>query len=101
MPKNYIYDINKKEKVFKIFGTSFKFIYIKYEEYNFEEKTRSYQELEKICKEKYKSYMNNIKKEGSSVSNENVSIKDTQDGIDYTVAYDLEEDAGVFEKTGE
>lgn len=101
LPKEYIYDINKKEKEFKIFGTSIKFMLFKYPQYNLVEKTRTIQELQEICKSKYNEYINSIITSETSLLNEKVEVVKQDDGIKYIVTYDLEEDAGVFEKTGE
>ena len=102
MPKDYIYDITKKEKKLKLFGYSFKFVSAKYREYEIVEITRSYDELIDICRKKYNSYIWEIKTDDENVvSNEKIDIIKNDDGITYKVTYDLEEDAGVFKKTGE
>ena len=102
LPKDYIYDITKKEKKLKLFGYSFKFVSAKYREYEIVEITRSYDELIDICRKKYNSYIWEIKTDDENVvSNEKIDIIKNDDGITYKVTYDLEEDAGVFKKTGE
>lgn len=101
LPKDYICDITKKEKKIKFLGDSFKFIYAKYIEYEIVHNTRSYDELVDICKKKYNSYISEMKTDKTVVSNEEIEIIKNDDGITYKVTYDLEEDAGVFKKTGE
>lgn len=101
LPKQYIYDITKKERSLKITGNSFKLIWTKYNEYELITKTRTYEELIDICKKRYDEYILSIKNDSSVISNEEVEIIKEEDGIKYKVLYDLEEDAGVFEKTGE
>lgn len=101
LPKEYIYDITKKEKSLRITGDSFKFIFHKYKEYELITKTRSYEELVDICKKKYEKYILGIKKDTSIISNEEVEIIKKDTGITYKVTYDLEEEAGIFEKLGE
>lgn len=99
LPKDHIYDINKKEWKLRITGDSFKFIFAKYIEYDLVKKNRSYEELIEICKNKYQEYINSIKTETTVVSNEKIEIVKTEDGIKYIVTYDLEEDVGVFRKS--
>ena len=101
LPKKHIYDINKEEKKFKHVGDSFKYIFVKYIEYDLVKKERTYDELCSICREKYNEYIKNIKVGSNVVSNEKCEIKKTEDGIKYIVTYDLEEEAGIFQKTGE
>jgi len=101
LPKEHIYDITKKEKTLRITGDSFKFIFTTYKEYKLITKTRSYEELVDICKSKYDEYLLSIKKETSTISNEEIEIIKMNDGIIYKVTYDLEEEVGVFQKTGE
>ncbi len=101
LPKEYIYDINKKEKEFKIFGTSIKIMLFKYPQYNLVKKTRTIEGLQEICKNKYIEYINSIIDIDMSLLNEKVEVVKQDDGIKYIVTYDLEEDAGKFQKTGE
>jgi len=101
LPKEHIYDITKKEKKFKITGDSFKFIFAKYVEYDLVQKTRSYDKLVEICKAKYDEYITSVKRGTTYISNEQVEIVKENEGITYKVVYDLEEDVGVFQKTGE
>lgn len=101
LPKDYICDITKKERSLRITGDSFKFIFAKYVEYNVVSKTRTYDELIDICRNKYSKYISGIITDSSIISNEQIEIIKEDDGITYKVLYDLEEDVGVFEKTGE
>ena len=101
LPKEHIYDINRNEKKFKLTGDSFKLVFNKYIEYDLNKKTRSYDELVKICKEKYDEHISSIKNDTTVISNENIEIIKNVDSITYKVQYDLEEEAGVFQKTGE
>jgi len=101
LPKEYIYDITKKEKKLRITGNSFKFVLAKYKEYELITKTRNYEDLVEICKARYDEYILSIKAESSVISNEQVEIIKKEEGVTYKVTYDLEEDAGVFQKTGE
>lgn len=101
LPKEYIYDINKKEKEIEIFGNSLKFIFVEYTEYNLVKKERNFEELKEICASKYKKYLESIKSETSNIYNEKIDVTKQEDGIKYIVTYDLEEDAGKFQKTGE
>lgn len=101
LPKEYIYDITKKEKGLKITGNSIRLLFNKYKEYKLITKIRSYEELVKICKDKYDKYILDIKNDSSIISNEEIEVIKGENGITYKVTYDLEEDAGIFEKTGE
>lgn len=101
LPKDYICDINKREKEIRIFGVSFKFVFVEYLEYNLINKSRSYEELLEICQKSYEDYMSDIKVGTSVVSNEKVEVTKETNGIKYFVTYDLEEDVGVFRKTEE
>lgn len=101
LPKDHIYDITKKEKKFKITGDSFKFIFSEYIEYDLVQKTRSYDELVEICKSKYDEYITSVKSDTTVISDEKVEVVKDSDGITYKVVYDLEEEVGVFQKTGE
>ena len=101
LPKDYIYDITKKEKKLRITGDSFKVIFAKYEEYELLNKNRSKEELVNICKDRYDKYISELKQDTSVISNEQIEVIDDIDGITYKVTYDLEEEVGVFQKTGE
>lgn len=101
LPKDNIYDINKKEKEITIFGISFKLVFNKYIEYDLNYKTRTYEELLDICQKSYESYKNEICLGESEISNEKLEIVKKEDGIEYIVTYDLEEDVGIFRKTEE
>ena len=101
LPKEYIYDINKKEKEIEIFGNSLKFIFVEYTEYNLVKKERNFEKLKEICAKEYKEYLESIKSETSNIYNEKIDVTKQEDGIKYIVTYDLEEDAGKFQKTGE
>ena len=101
LPKEHIYDINKKEKKIEIFGNSFEFVFAEYPEYDIVKKERSLEKLENVCKIKYDEYKKSIINETTNISNEKIEIQKQKDGIKYIVTYDLEEDAGKFEKTGE
>lgn len=101
LPKDHIYDINKKEKKFEFFGNSIKFMVIKYPEYDLIKKERSLEELQNICESKYQEYVKSVENETTDISNEKIEIINQEDGIKYIVTYDLEEDAVEFQKTGE
>jgi len=101
LPKDHIYDINKKEKKIELFGTSFGFVFIEYPEYDLIKTERTFEELQDICKTKYEDHVKSILNETIKISNEKVNVLKQDDGIKYTVTYDLEEDAGEFLKTGE
>lgn len=101
LPKEHIYDINKKERKITLFGISFSFLFNQYVEYDLVNKEKSYEELTDECKKEYDEYIEKIKNDTSVVSNEKLEIAKEDAGIKYIVTYDLEEDAGEFRKTGE
>lgn len=101
LPKEHIYDINKKERKITLFGIYFSFLFNQYVEYDLINKEKSYEELTDECKKEYDEYIEKIKSDTSIVSNEKLEIVKEDDGIKYIVTYDLEEDAGEFKKTGE
>ncbi len=101
LPKEHIYDINKKERKITLFGISFSFLFNQYVEYDLVNKEKSYEELTDECKKEYDEYIEKIKNDTSVVSNEKLEIIKEDAGIKYIVTYDLEEDAGEFKKTGE
>ena len=101
LPKDHIYDINRKERKLKFSKNSFKLVFVKYAQYDLVKKERDYDKLCSVCKAKYDEYVSKIKTDTNAISNEKVDIKRLDDGIKYIVTYDLEEDAGSFEKTGE
>lgn len=101
LPKDHIYDINKKEKKIEILGILIKVIFVEYKEYDLVKKQRTFEELNDICKNKYVEYVKSIKTETTNIFDEKIDIIKQEDGIKYIVTYDLEEDAGKFQKTGE
>lgn len=101
LPKEHIYDINKKERKITLFGIYFSFLFNKYVEYDLINKEKSYEELTDECKKEYDEYIEKIKSDTSIVSNEKLEIVKEDDGIKYIVTYELEEDVGEFKKAEE
>lgn len=101
LPKEHIYDINKKERKITLFGISFSFLFNQYVEYDLINKEKSYEELTDECKKEYDEYIEKIKSDTSIVSNEKLEIVKEDDGIKYIVTYELEEDVGEFKKAEE
>lgn len=101
LPKEHIYDINKKERKITLFGINFSFLFNQYVEYDLINKEKSYEELTDECKKEYDEYIEKIKSNTGIVSNEKLEIVKEDDGIKYIVTYKLEEDVGEFKKAEE
>ena len=74
LPKNKLYDINKKEKSIALFLDNFFFVFNIYSLYNLEEVNREYEEVARICKNKYKKYLEDNVSKDAEILDERIII---------------------------
>ena len=92
LPKKSLYDINKKEKSFDIFGIKIGFVFNKYKMYDLKEKERDYDKLVTFVKNKYEKYIEENISEEAKILNQDFVISKEEDGIKCTVNYVVEEE---------
>lgn len=101
LPKETLYDINSKVKMFRIFSVNISFIFNTYEEYILKDIVNTKEDLIKRGEQDSTLYFEQILTKDSKVVAKNVDQKETSTGIIYKVVLSVEENIGKFVETGE